>query len=115
MTEGIPGSAKPAGQRIFDSSNEAKTGKPIEIQPGDRWSFTFTQPGTYDYYCIPHPYMRSRITVLPAGASGQGGKGYGDFTVVLTGKEIYGMTAFGLVVLVAMMVVFARTGRKTNN
>lgn len=24
------------------------------LQEGESWSFTFTQPGTYKYYCIPH-------------------------------------------------------------
>lgn len=24
------------------------------IAQGDSWSFTFTEPGTYQYYCIPH-------------------------------------------------------------
>jgi len=115
VTEGDPEAAKPAAQRFFDSSNEATTGKPVVIQPGESWSFTFTQPGTYDYYCIPHPYMKGHITVLAAGSSGQGTQGYGDFTIVLTGKEIYALIAFGLVILVALMVIFAKAGRKTTN
>ncbi|MGB1587060.1 MAG: plastocyanin/azurin family copper-binding protein [Thermoplasmatota archaeon] len=24
------------------------------LDEGDSWSFTFTEPGTYTYYCIPH-------------------------------------------------------------
>jgi amicyanin len=28
-------------------------------------SHTFTVPGTYSYYCGPHPYMKASITVLP--------------------------------------------------
>jgi nitrite reductase (NO-forming) len=114
VTEGVPESAKAAAQRIFDSSNEVSTGKPTVMQPGESWSFTFTQPGIYDYYCIPHPYMRGHITVLAAGSTGQASQGYGDFAIVLTGKEIYAMTAFGLVILVGLMVVFSKSSRKSN-
>jgi nitrite reductase (NO-forming) len=114
VTEGTPESTKPANQRLFDSSNGAQ-GKYDLMQLGQSWSFTFTTPGTYDYYCIPHPYMRARITVLPAGGSpSQGSQGYGDFTVVLTGKQIYAVSAFGLIVLVALMAIFARAGKKGN-
>lgn len=28
-----------------------------EMQEGASWSFTFTEPGTYDYYCEPHAYQ----------------------------------------------------------
>ncbi len=27
------------------------------------YSHTFTKPGTYQYHCQPHPYMRGTITV----------------------------------------------------
>jgi plastocyanin len=27
------------------------------------FSFTFNQKGTYEYYCIPHPYMTGKVTV----------------------------------------------------
>lgn len=30
---------------------------------GDRWTHTFTVPGRYSYYCIPHPEMRGVIVV----------------------------------------------------
>jgi amicyanin len=38
------------------------------LPPGGSYSFTFAQPGTYDYYCIPHPTMEGSIVVLPAAA-----------------------------------------------
>jgi glucose/arabinose dehydrogenase/plastocyanin len=28
-------------------------------------AFTFTMPGTYRYYCIPHPYMQADVIVVP--------------------------------------------------
>jgi plastocyanin len=33
------------------------------IQPGERWRFTFTAPGTYDYFCTPHPFMKGVVVV----------------------------------------------------
>lgn len=33
------------------------------------YSFTFTQPGTYDYLCTPHPYMTGQIVVQAAPAA----------------------------------------------
>lgn len=33
------------------------------LNEGDSWSRTFTEPGEYEYYCIPHPWMRAKIVV----------------------------------------------------
>jgi plastocyanin len=33
------------------------------IQPGERWSATFTRPGRYPFHCGPHPYMRGMVVV----------------------------------------------------
>jgi plastocyanin len=30
---------------------------------GESYNHTFTDPGVYNYYCIPHPYMKGSITV----------------------------------------------------
>lgn len=38
----------------FDSGNFGQ---------GETYSFTFEEPGTYDYYCIPHPYMKGTVVV----------------------------------------------------
>ncbi|MEE9164177.1 MAG: plastocyanin/azurin family copper-binding protein [Thermoplasmata archaeon] len=39
---------------LFDSGS---------MLPGDRFSFTFTTPGTFTYGCIPHPFMRGTVVV----------------------------------------------------
>jgi copper-containing nitrite reductase len=115
VTEGVPTSPKPPSQRYFDSSHGTDGANVITISPGGNFSFTFTTPGTYNYYCIPHPYMTGQITVLSApGSTGQGTQPYGDFTVVLTGKEIYAISALALIVLIGLMVVFARSSRNSN-
>ncbi|MDT0322656.1 cupredoxin domain-containing protein [Streptomyces millisiae] len=36
------------------------------LEQGDQWSYTFTTPGTYDYYCTVHPDMTARVVVEPA-------------------------------------------------
>ncbi len=30
---------------------------------GGTFAMTFTEPGTYDYYCIPHPMMIGKVVV----------------------------------------------------
>lgn len=43
-----------SGVTLFDSGN---------LAPGATYSFTFTQPGTYQYYCTIHPWMKGTIVV----------------------------------------------------
>ncbi len=33
------------------------------LDPGDSFSYTFDAPGEYEYYCLPHPWMRAMIIV----------------------------------------------------
>ncbi len=40
-----------------------------QLSSGQSWSYTFRQPGTYQYYCSVHPDMRASVTVLPAPAT----------------------------------------------
>ena len=35
------------------------------LDTGDSYSFTFTQSGTYDYFCGLHPHMVGKIIVKP--------------------------------------------------
>ncbi len=34
------------------------------IAPGQQFTFTFSKPGTYPYYCIYHSWMRGSVIVL---------------------------------------------------
>jgi plastocyanin len=44
--------------------------KPLDT--GDKFSFVFTTPGTYEYFCSLHPHMTGTITVEAAtGANGE--------------------------------------------
>jgi nitrite reductase (NO-forming) len=119
VTEGDPNSPKQANLRAFDSSGEAVTGKVALIGAGESWSYTFTTTGTYEYYCIVHPYMIGHITVSSTtGTNGSQGPSYSDltnFTITLTGQSLVGLGALGIVVLVAIMLLFARSGKKPTN
>lgn len=33
------------------------------LAPGERFSFTFDTPGTYAYFCMPHPFMAGTVVV----------------------------------------------------
>jgi amicyanin len=33
------------------------------INPGKTYSHTFNKPGTYSYFCTPHPFMKGVIVV----------------------------------------------------
>jgi len=46
------------------SSDDNKTFKSKALDTDDRFSFTFTKPGTYNYYCAIHPKMTARIVVF---------------------------------------------------
>ena len=35
------------------------------IPPGGTFTFAFTSPGVYHYYCVYHPWMTGTVTVLP--------------------------------------------------
>lgn len=34
------------------------------LSQGLSWSVTFTEPGTYNYHCSPHPYMKATVVVV---------------------------------------------------
>lgn len=35
------------------------------MREGDTWSYTFDEPGEYEYFCTPHPWMRAKVVVQP--------------------------------------------------
>jgi plastocyanin len=43
------------------ASTRAFKSKPLDT--GDGFAFTFTTPGTYEYFCSLHPHMKATIVV----------------------------------------------------
>jgi len=33
------------------------------IGAGEKWVYSFTQPGVHSYYCVPHPWMTGTVVV----------------------------------------------------
>jgi plastocyanin len=52
---------------IAASNNEFKKSKALDTD--DNFSFTFTTPGTYKYFCYIHPHMVGTIVVEAASGS----------------------------------------------
>jgi len=50
----------------------AATGRAFKskaLDTGDKYSFTFTTPGTFEYFCSLHPHMTGSIVVEAATGS----------------------------------------------
>ncbi len=54
--------------------------------------------------------MHGTVTVLTE-SLGLESEEHGEFTVVLTANEVYGIVGFGIVALLAIMLVLGRTKR----
>ena len=44
------------------TASDASFASPL-LQPGDIWRHTFTTPGSFDFYCTPHPFMKGVVVV----------------------------------------------------
>ncbi|CAN5652378.1 hypothetical protein BH23DEI1_BH23DEI1_07660 [soil metagenome] len=60
VTAGTPTDAP--GSRAFDSTGMAE-GRMAMMMQGDSWSYTFDEPGEYEYFCLPHTNMVARVIV----------------------------------------------------
>lgn len=47
---------------MADDENDDFRGSEL-LGKGQSYSFTFTKPGTYTYFCSPHPYMKGTVEV----------------------------------------------------
>ena len=41
------------------------------LDTDDKYSFTFATPGSYEYFCSLHPYMKATITVVGGEQTGE--------------------------------------------
>lgn len=53
------------GHNVLSGTRGSPTGmiESPNIQAGETFSFSFEEPGTYEYYCSYHPSMSATITV----------------------------------------------------
>jgi amicyanin len=49
--------------------SSGKVFKSKALDTADKFSFTFTTPGTYDYFCSVHPHMTGAVVVEAASGS----------------------------------------------
>jgi plastocyanin len=92
-----------ASDGSFDSGN---------LSPGVTYVHTFTTPGIYHYTCTYHGWMQGTVTVVTE-ALGQESQEHGEFTVVLTANEVYGIIALGIIVVLAIAMIVGRTSRNS--
>ncbi len=50
-------------------ASSTKAFKSKALDTDDKFSFTFTTPGTYEYFCSLHPHMTATVTVEAATGS----------------------------------------------
>ena len=50
-------------------ASSSKVFKSKALDTRDKFSFTFTTPGTYDYFCSLHPHMTGAVVVEAASGS----------------------------------------------
>ena len=90
--------------KVFDSGIKLKNN-------GDSFSFTFTAPGTYPFFCAVHPEtMSGTITVADAGGA-SGGEASGEGPIPASSKVIAGVV---LVVVLLLLFGWARIYRRMN-
>jgi plastocyanin len=65
---------------IFDSST---------FKPGQSWTHTFTNPGTYTYFCTIHPWMEGVVSV-----QGEQAQNIPKYPVDATGKRIFKLPVY---------------------
>ena len=65
--EGVPPDpvVEPFPPALWESHPGIPTGEIIGPPPGGTWSYTFTEAGTYDYWCRRHPRMTAQVVVNP--------------------------------------------------
>jgi plastocyanin len=55
-------SGKETGYGLFEHSPDGIFNSG-ELNEGESFSFQFTEPGSYEYFCVPHPWMTGVVVV----------------------------------------------------
>jgi quinohemoprotein ethanol dehydrogenase len=51
------------GPTIHSATSDAGVWDSGILQQGQTYSFTFNQEGSFDYFCVPHPFQRGKVIV----------------------------------------------------
>ena len=73
---------------VFDSSL---------VRPSATYSFTFKDPGTYNYFCQVHPWMTGQVIVAAGSSSTTSAQvpEFGSLTTIILAIAVTGIVAFG--------------------
>lgn len=50
-------------------TDKSRSFRSAALDTKDRFSYTFTEPGEFTYFCTLHPMMVGRVIIKPAGSS----------------------------------------------
>jgi plastocyanin len=87
----------------------------VYLAAGAWGSQTFDTPGTYDYYCIPHPFMTGSIVVEAAPAPGGGGTGVPDVAMSRPADGGLTIAAGAALILLAAAWLIGRQRRRLDD
>lgn len=54
---------EPATVDAHTSTSDGEVWSSTFIPPGGSYTRTFSEPGAFDYFCVPHPFMRGVVIV----------------------------------------------------
>jgi plastocyanin len=54
---------EPAGIEPHSTTSDVGLWDSGTVSPGNAFSVTFDESGTFTYHCVPHPFMRATVTV----------------------------------------------------
>src|SRR5207248_7309256 len=66
VTAGTTVTWKNLGSQVHGVTSQDQLFDSRLLDPGKSWSYTFDTPGTYRYFCVPHPWMKGRVVVSAA-------------------------------------------------
>lgn len=63
LARGTTVTGRNADEEAHTITSTDRVFRPSVLERADRFSYTFTKPGTYHYFCSLHPRMRADIVV----------------------------------------------------
>lgn len=89
---------------IHDATSTSGAFDSGDLDQGESYTLTFSQPGTHDYLCTPHPQMTGSVVVQAAAASPGGGGTVPDVAMDGPGLRDSGMLRALLAIATVLLV-----------